>query len=104
MRPLHGAAKPSETDRLLRTALIFLSESDLARRFSTSAPGARSMARRFVAGETVDDGIEVARRLAEHGFFVSLDYLGESVSRRWEARAAGDTYMQLLDRIGNHSL
>jgi hypothetical protein len=45
---------------LLRTALIFLSESNLARRFSTSAPGARTMARRFVAGETVDDGIEAA--------------------------------------------
>jgi proline dehydrogenase len=88
---------------LLRTAFIFLSENGLARRFSTSAPGARTLARRFVAGETVDHGIEAARRLAETGFFVSLDYLGESVSSRWEARAAGDTYVQLLERIGNDS-
>jgi proline dehydrogenase len=85
---------------LLRAALIFLSESDRARRFSTSAPGARTMARRFVAGETVEHGIEAARHLAERGFLVSLDYLGESVGSRAEARAAADTYVQLLERIG----
>jgi proline dehydrogenase len=86
---------------LLRAVFGFLGESDLARRFSTSAPGARTMARRFVAGETVEHGIEAARRLAEDGFFVSLDYLGESVSSRAEAQAAADTYVHLLERIGS---
>jgi proline dehydrogenase len=64
------------------------------------APGARTMARRFVAGETIDDGIEAARVLVRAGFSVSLDYLGESVNSREEARAAADTYVRVLRRIG----
>jgi proline dehydrogenase len=86
---------------VLRDVFIFLSESPLARRVSMNAPGARSMARRFVAGETVDDGIEAARALVARGFLVSLDYLGESVSSREEATAAADTYIRLLERIGS---
>jgi proline dehydrogenase len=84
--------------------LIFLSENDAARKFSMHAPGARSMARRFVAGETIDDGIDAAKRLAEAGFGVSLDCLGESVKSRDEAREAGDTYVELLERIATDTL
>jgi proline dehydrogenase len=86
---------------LLRETFIFLSESEFARRFSMRAPGARTMARRFVAGETVDEGIRAARALVDQGFGVSLDYLGESVQSREEARAAADTYIEMLERIGS---
>jgi proline dehydrogenase len=85
---------------VLREAFIFLSENGLARRISMNAPGARTMARRFVAGETIDDGLLAARTLVDSGCFVSLDYLGESVQSRAEATAAADTYVRLLDRIG----
>lgn len=85
---------------MLRETFIFLSENPTARRISMNAPGARSMARRFVAGETVDDGLDAARELVRKGFGVSLDYLGESVSNREEATAAADTYVALLGRIG----
>jgi proline dehydrogenase len=85
---------------LFRRLLIFLSENDLARRFSMRAPGARTVARRFVAGETIDDGIAACRQLVEDGFFVTLDYLGESVTSRDEARAAADTDIQMIQRIG----
>ncbi|HEX2167844.1 MAG TPA: proline dehydrogenase family protein [Longimicrobiales bacterium] len=85
---------------MLRDVFIFLSDSAFARRMSMSAPGARTMARRFVAGETIDDGLNAARELVARGFFVSLDYLGESVKTRDEAVAAADTYVRLLERIG----
>lgn len=85
---------------MLRDALIFMSENALMRRFSMNAPGAKSVARRFVAGETVDDGLKASRDLVDAGFFVTLDYLGESVSSRAEARAAADTYVTMLQRIG----
>lgn len=85
---------------MLRDVFIFLSENAFARRMSTSAPGARTLARRFVAGETIDDGLNAARELVARGFFVSLDYLGESVETRAEAVAAADTYIRLLERIG----
>jgi proline dehydrogenase len=58
------------------------------------------MARRFVAGETIEDGLKAARDLVARGFLVSLDYLGESVRSREEAVAAADTYVRLLGQIG----
>ena len=89
---------------MLREGLIHLSESSLARRIATGAPGARTMARRFVAGETVDEGILVARELNQADLSVTLDYLGESVSRREEAVAAADTYLRLIDAIAQEGL
>jgi proline dehydrogenase len=89
---------------VLRDGLIFLSESEIARRFATHAPGARGMARRFVAGETVEDGIRAAHALNQAGLKVTLDYLGEAVRSRVEARAAADTYVRLIDRIAEERL
>lgn len=89
---------------MLRDFLIMLSENPLARRFTMHAPGARTMARRFVAGETVEDGVEAARALNRAGMSVTLDYLGESVASRAEARAAADTYIRLIDRIAEERL
>jgi proline dehydrogenase len=84
---------------MLRETFIFLSENDLARRISTRAHGARTMARRFVAGETLEEGLAAARQLVADGFHVTLDYLGESVQTREEATAAADMYVRLVQRI-----
>jgi proline dehydrogenase len=89
---------------VLRDALIYLSGNRLARSVATHAPGARTMARRFVAGETVDDGIAAARTLNRQGAKVSLDYLGESVRGRDEATAAANMYMRLIERIATEKL
>jgi proline dehydrogenase len=62
------------------------------------------MARRFVAGETIDEGVIATRALNQSGASVSLDYLGESVSSRPEARAAADIYVAMLDRIAREKL
>ena len=89
---------------MLREFLIHLSENDLARRFTMHAPGARAMARRFVAGETVEDGVDAARALNRAGMKVTLDCLGESVTSEQEAAAAAETYLQLIDRIAEEKL
>src|SRR5690606_26982569 len=100
MPPSRAGRRRWRTD-VLRDAFIFLSENPHARRIAMNAPGARSMARRFVAGETIDEGIAAARDLVARGFLVSLDYLGEAVQNREEARAAADTYVEVIRRIGN---
>lgn len=84
---------------MLRDALIFLSQSSTARRFVRSAPGARTVAGRFVAGETVDAGIAACRELNRQGMKVTLDYLGESVNNRDEAVHAADVYIQMIDQL-----
>jgi proline dehydrogenase len=84
---------------VLRDALIYLSSSKTARRFVHSAPGAQTMARRFVAGENIDECMKAARGINQSGMTVTVDYLGESVSSREEARAAADVYLQAIDRM-----
>jgi proline dehydrogenase len=58
-----------------------------------------SFARRFIAGETIDEAIEASRRLQARGFLLTLDYLGESVRTLEEATAATREYVRLLDVI-----
>src|SRR5688500_4838148 len=59
----------------------------------------RSFARRFVAGETLDEAIAAARELEATGLSQTLDYLGESVATMAEADAATRTYIGLLNTI-----
>ncbi|HUE76532.1 MAG TPA: proline dehydrogenase family protein [Longimicrobiales bacterium] len=84
---------------MLRQGLLFLSESTVARAIVTHAPFARWAARRFVAGEEIEEAMTAARELNARGMTVSLDYLGESVSNREEATAAADTYLRIIDSM-----
>lgn len=58
-----------------------------------------SFARRFIAGETVDEAIAVARRLEAGRLLLTLDFLGESVRTMDEASAATREYLRLIDVI-----
>jgi proline dehydrogenase len=67
----------------------------LASRYGMASP--TSFARRFIAGETVQEAIDVARTLQSKGFDLTLDYLGESVRSHQEADAAAREYVHLVD-------
>jgi proline dehydrogenase len=58
-----------------------------------------SFARRFIAGETVEEVIEASRAVQAQGLHITLDYLGESVRTAEEADAATREYIRLLDVI-----
>lgn len=58
-----------------------------------------SFARRFIAGETLDEVLVVARELESKGLTVTLDQLGESVSSLDAARAATNGYIALIERV-----
>ena len=62
------------------------------------------MARRFVAGETLDEAIAAARKCNEAGMLVSLDYLGENVSTTADAQRARDAYLEVFERIAKEKL
>ncbi len=89
---------------MLRETLIFLSKNKTAKAIVTHAPFARQAARRFVAGETIDDGIKAAHKLNDQGLLVALDYLGEAVHNEADARAAADVMIEVLDRIHKEQL
>jgi proline dehydrogenase len=56
-------------------------------------------ARRFIAGESVEEAVGAVGRLAERGLLLTLDYLGESVATAIEADAATRDYRRILDAI-----
>ena len=84
---------------MLRSIMLYLSEQQQIFRFVRNNKLAKSMASRFVAGETLESALSAVSRLNARGITASLDLLGESVHNEAEARAAGQAYVNMLDRI-----
>lgn len=57
------------------------------------------LAKRFVAGKTIDAAIAAVRRINEAGMTASLDFLGEDVLDRATATKTAQTYLAMLDAI-----
>jgi len=86
---------------VVRAAFTTMARSDLLKRLA-SRYGMRqpaSFARRFVAGESVDEALAAARELRASGMMSTLDLLGESVTSAHEARTATRDYISLLEAI-----
>jgi proline dehydrogenase len=88
----------------MRALLLKLSENKRLAPFIMSNGVSRRVARRFVAGETLNDAIEAARTLNTAGRSASLDLLGENVSDEMGARNAADGYLAMFDRIAREKL
>jgi len=89
---------------MFRSTLLYLSNQPRVFRFVRKNRLAKSFARRFVAGERLDEAVAAARGLNAKGISASLDLLGESVHTEHEARAARDEYLMVLDRINAEGL
>jgi proline dehydrogenase len=89
---------------MLRSTLLYLSNQPRVFRFVRNNRLAKAFARRFVAGETLDDALAAVRVLNAKGIAASLDELGESVTNEREARATRDSYLAILDRIADQNL
>ena len=84
---------------MLRSAFLYLAGQKQIFKFVRNNRLAKSFANRFVAGETLDTALAAVARLKARGITASLDLLGESVHNEAEARAAGQAYIAMLDRI-----
>jgi len=89
---------------MIRASLIALSQNARAKRFVLSNRLARRTARRFVAGEDLDDAVAAARAANEAGLKVSLDFLGENVATREAAERAREMYQGVFERIAREKL
>ncbi len=87
---------------MLRQTLLFLSERNDLKKVLFKLPYARGMAVRFVAGDTSEEALAVAKQLNDRGFRVTLDLLGESVLERAEAERAAAEYAESLADINAH--
>jgi proline dehydrogenase len=84
---------------MVRALLLFLSRQKQLRRWMETSPTARRLATRFVAGETLDQALDLSRSLNAEGISVTLDHLGESVTCLNEAAEARDIYLRTLEAI-----
>ena len=69
----------------------------LASRYGMSPRG--GFARRYVAGESVDEAMATVQGFAARGYLLTLDYLGESVKTSAAADAATRDYQKILATI-----
>ena len=89
---------------MIRATLMALSQNGMAKRFVLSNRLARRTARRFVAGEELDDAIGAARASNEAGLKATLDFLGENVASREDAERAREMYLGVFERIAREKL
>jgi len=89
---------------VLRKALMAAAASERVRDVVTSAPGARGIVDRYVAGESSEDAVAVARALRSAGLLVTLDYLGEDTGDAQRAAATAAQYVQLLGKLAAEGL
>ena len=66
--------------------------------------------KRYIAGETIEDGLRAARILNSEGIEVTIDLLGEFITKLDQAEENKNKYLEIIDRftseniIGNFSL
>jgi proline dehydrogenase len=89
---------------MLRATFLTLSKSQLARRMMTHFPPARLTARRFVAGETLDEAVAVVKDLNQRGIKAIINEVGESVTSCAEAAEAARAFHTILQRIDAEKL
>lgn len=83
----------------LRSLILGAAGNDTIRGLVTTAPVARQVVSRFVAGVTTADAIAAAARLVAAGLLVSLDHLGENTTDPAAADASVRAYEELLTAL-----
>jgi len=84
---------------MLRSFLIYLSKAKWARQIVTNWAFAWRAASRFVAGEKLDDAIQVIQILNNKGINATLDHLGEHTSTADESRTATQAILAMVQAI-----
>lgn len=89
---------------VVRRLLLALSRNPRMQERIVAFPLSRRVARRFVAGEHLDEALDVIRRLNDQGMHATLDHLGENVVTVEDARAAASAYATALEAIHREGL
>ena len=89
---------------VVRETLLKLSRSGAMKSTITRAPLTRGVVDRYVAGETTDDALRIARLLADANLTVTVDHLGEDTTKLEQATEATRAYLELLNRLADAGL
>ncbi|MGE5591763.1 MAG: proline dehydrogenase family protein [Bacillota bacterium] len=83
---------------MARKTILSIADNPSVSRFAKTY-GMRLGARRFVAGDTLEEAVKTVQDLNRHRIAATLDLLGESVHSEEAARAAANSVMAILDGI-----
>jgi len=89
---------------VLRRALMAAAASERVKNAVTGTHAARAVVDQYVAGESSDDAVSVARTLRAAGLLVTLDYLGEETTDAQRAAATAAQYVHLLGKLAAEGL
>lgn len=84
---------------MFRAILLYLAGADWARNIVTRWAIARRVVRRFVAGETLAEAIDVVREINQKGMTATIDVLGESITEPAQAEEMAQAYVELIEAI-----
>lgn len=90
--------------RISRAFFLWASRRRALSAMATAFPLTRRMVRRFVAGDTLNDGLAALGQIREQGMTWTVDVLGESVSSREMAVASADVYIETLGALAERGL
>lgn len=84
---------------VVRSALVAASQNGVLKTAASSTPMTKSVARRFVAGESSLDAVQAAADLASSGLHCTIEYLGPEVTDAAGANEAVASYLRLLEAL-----
>jgi proline dehydrogenase len=92
-----------EMEQLMRNFFLFLAKNrfftNMAKRY-----GLRFGAARFVAGENIEQTVNVIKEFNRKGLLITVDYLGEFVDNEAEANEMADNAIRTIEAIGGERL
>lgn len=89
---------------ITRRAVLGVADQPKVKELFETNPQARKLVQRFIAGETLEDALAVARDLAKEGITITLDQLGENVNSIEAASAAVVGYVDTLQQLSTSNL
>lgn len=89
---------------MLRRTLLAAANNHRLRGLAQRSRLARPVVRRFVAGETLEEALDVIADLNQQGVSVTLDHVGESVNDPDRSNEAADAYVAALEAIQERGL
>ncbi|MFJ1971664.1 proline dehydrogenase family protein [Streptomyces sp. NPDC087903] len=89
---------------MLGPVILAASRSGRLRRLISAAPVTRQVVDRFIPGESVDEIVPIIRDLTDRGLELTMDVVGEDITRPEQAAAARDAYLALVDRLSELEL
>lgn len=89
---------------VFRSIVLAFFRQQWVEQFIRESPLTMPLVARFVAGESSEEALAVAKALAERGYATTLNLLGEDVTTPQEAAAATTAYAELLEEIARREL